>query len=188
MAIGLLLFAFGCAPPAVTHAPAETPSPASGAGPGLDAPEGPPAVSHPPTADTYAPIESDAEWAARYGHRPAESRERGKASYYADSLAGNRTASGERYDPKALTAAHRTLPFGTIVRVIREDTGKVVYARINDRGPFIRGRIVDLSRAAARLLEMIRSGVVAVRLEVVELGAERETKNPKRIRARPRRR
>jgi rare lipoprotein A len=97
----------------------------------------------------------------------------GIASYYADSLAGRRTASGERYDPRAFTAAHRTLPFGSIVRIVREDSGQVVYARINDRGPFVRGRVVDLSRAAAEAVDMIRRGVVRVRLEVVERGAER---------------
>jgi rare lipoprotein A len=94
---------------------------------------------------------------------------RGRASYYADSLAGNPTASGERYDPAALTAASRDLPFGTRVRVIREDTGASVVVRVNDRGPFgDRSRILDLSRAAAERLDMIRAGVVDVRVEVLE--------------------
>lgn len=92
----------------------------------------------------------------------------GRASYYADSLAGNRTASGEPYDPRALTAASRDLPFGTRVRVTRIDTGATVVVRINDRGPFRdESRILDLSRAAAEQLDMIREGVVDIRAEVL---------------------
>lgn len=106
--------------------------------------------------------------------RPAIETSRGRASYYADSLTGRRTASGERYDPKLLTAASRTLPFGTLVRVIREDTGASVVVRVNDRGPFgRRRRILDLSRAAAEALGMIRAGVVMVRAEVIERGPRR---------------
>lgn len=104
--------------------------------------------------------------------RPAASTAdvlRGRASYYSDSLAGNRTASGEVYDPRQLTAASRNLPFGTRVRVIREDTGAEVEVRINDRGPFgSRSRILDLSRAAAERLDMIRAGVIEIRAEVLE--------------------
>lgn len=93
----------------------------------------------------------------------------GKATYYADSLAGNHTANGDVYDPKDFTAAHKKLPFGTIVRIVREDTGAVTYARVNDRGPFgEKDRIIDLSRAAAEELEMMKAGVVNVRVEVVE--------------------
>ncbi|MEZ4337620.1 MAG: septal ring lytic transglycosylase RlpA family protein [Sandaracinaceae bacterium] len=93
----------------------------------------------------------------------------GRASYYADSLAGRPTASGEPYDPTRLTAASRDLPFGTRVRVTRVDTGATVEVRINDRGPFRdRGRILDLSRAAAERLDMIRAGVVEVRAEVLD--------------------
>ncbi|NMC69457.1 MAG: septal ring lytic transglycosylase RlpA family protein, partial [Myxococcales bacterium] len=91
-------------------------------------------------------------------------------SYYSDTLAGNPTASGEPYDPAALTAAHRTLPFGTRVRVTRLDDERSVEVRINDRGPFgRRDRIIDLSRAAAERLGMIRAGVIRVRIEVLEL-------------------
>jgi rare lipoprotein A len=94
----------------------------------------------------------------------------GKATWYSDSLAGNRTANGERYDPRELTAAHRTLPFGTRVRVVRVDDGREVTVRINDRGPHgRRDRIIDLSRAAAERLGMIRAGVIDVRIEVVGL-------------------
>lgn len=93
---------------------------------------------------------------------------RGKASYYADSLAGNATASGEPYDPEKLTAAHRELPFGTRVRVARVDDDRAVVVRINDRGPFgNKKRIIDVSRAAAEELGMIRAGVVDVRVEVL---------------------
>ncbi len=92
----------------------------------------------------------------------------GRASYDADSLAGNATASGEPYDPSALTAASRDLPFGTRVRVTRVDTGASVVVRINDRGPSRdRVRILDLSRAAAERLDMIRAGVIEVRAEIL---------------------
>jgi rare lipoprotein A len=90
----------------------------------------------------------------------------GKASYYAHSLAGHRTASGERYDPKALTAAHPNLPLGTRVRVSRPG-GASVDVRINDRCGCGGGHIIDLSEAAARRLDMMRAGSVPVRLEVL---------------------
>jgi rare lipoprotein A len=90
------------------------------------------------------------------------------ATYYANRFAGRKTASGERYDPRALTAAHRTLPLGTVVRVTRVDgEGDAVTVRINDRGPYSSGRIIDLSMAAARRLGMLQEGVVRVRLEVI---------------------
>ncbi|MES3629901.1 MAG: septal ring lytic transglycosylase RlpA family protein [Longimonas sp.] len=92
----------------------------------------------------------------------------GKASYYADRLEGNPTANGEIYDGSKLTAAHRTLPFGTMVRVTRVDTGDQVTVRINDRGPQRQERIVDLSRRAAEALNMIHAGIVDVRLEVLD--------------------
>jgi rare lipoprotein A len=90
------------------------------------------------------------------------------ATYYANRFAGRKTASGERYNPRALTAAHKTLPLGTIVRVTRVDgEGSPVMVRINDRGPYSPGRIIDLSMAAARRLQMLEEGVVRVRVEVV---------------------
>jgi rare lipoprotein A len=99
----------------------------------------------------------------------------GRASYYADSLAGNHTANGEIYDPARRTAASRDLPFGSIVRVIRRDTGRSVLVRINDRGPFRdKQRILDLSRAAASDLGMLRKGVVDIRAEVLVLGSKRK--------------
>ena len=93
----------------------------------------------------------------------------GEASYYADDYAGQTTASGEPFDPGALTAAHPSLPFGTRVRVTRVDEAESVTVRINDRGPYADDRIIDLSEAAARRIDMISEGVVEVRLEILEL-------------------
>ncbi len=92
---------------------------------------------------------------------------RGWASWYGYDGSGNRTATGERYNPEGLTAAHRSLPFGTRVRVTNTRNGRSVVVRINDRGPFIRGRIIDVSAGAARRLRMISSGVAPVRVEVI---------------------
>ncbi len=86
----------------------------------------------------------------------------GGASYYADSLAGNSTASGEPYAPGKLTAAHKTLAFGTMVRVERKDGGGSVTVRVNDRGPFTPGRVIDLSRKAAERIDLITDGVTDV--------------------------
>jgi rare lipoprotein A len=94
--------------------------------------------------------------------------ERGTASWYGRKFHGRKTASGERYDMNELTAAHRSLPFGTIVRVVRLDTGDSVVVRINDRGPFVDGRIIDLSRAAAIEIGMVRDGLVRVELYLLE--------------------
>ena len=92
----------------------------------------------------------------------------GEASYYADSLNGNTTASGEPYDKNALSAAHRTLAFGTRVRVTYLKTGQSVEVIINDRGPHAKGRIIDLSGAAAKQLGLIDAGHGKVRLEIIE--------------------
>jgi len=94
--------------------------------------------------------------------------ESGKASYYANRHHGLKTASGERFDQNALTAAHRKLPFGTRVRVTNLNNDRSVVVRINDRGPFVRGRIIDVSRAAAQRLDMLRAGVVPVRIETLD--------------------
>jgi rare lipoprotein A len=101
-------------------------------------------------------------------HRRARQVLLGYASYYADSLSGNPTASGAPYEPELFSAAHRTLPFGTRVRVTRTDTKlSPVCVTVNDRGPFRgRHRIIDLSRRAAEALEMRGLGVVPVRVEV----------------------
>lgn len=84
--------------------------------------------------------------------------ELGMASYFAREMAGRRTANGENCDPDTLTAAHRTLPFNSRVRVTNPANGKSVIVRINDRGPFARGRVIDLSRAAASEIDLVRAG------------------------------
>ena len=89
----------------------------------------------------------------------------GEASYYGYELAGNRTASGERFNPKALTAAHRNLPMGTKLRVTNQANGKSVIVRVNDRGPFVKHRILDLSLGAAERIAMVRSGKARVKIE-----------------------
>jgi rare lipoprotein A len=91
----------------------------------------------------------------------------GEASYYADSLDGNKTASGAPYDKDALTAAHRSLAFGTRVKVTYLKTGKLVEVVINDRGPYAKGRIIDLSGAAAQALGLVEDGHGKVKLEVI---------------------
>ncbi len=90
----------------------------------------------------------------------------GIASYYGRKFHGRRTANGERFDMHAMTAAHPSLPFGTRVRVTRLSTGRQVTVRINDRGPFVKGRIIDLSYAAAKQLGMLADGLTRVRLTV----------------------
>ena len=125
-----------------------------------------------------------------------ESGETGLASWYGHPYHGRASASGEIYDMEQMTAAHRTLPFGTTVRVHDLDNDKSVDVRINDRGPFVDGRIIDLSHAAARAIEMIGPGIAHVRLEIltapapavqayfgVQVGAFRSRDNAGRLRA-----
>jgi rare lipoprotein A len=100
-------------------------------------------------------------------HRKAYSgsgSETGLASYYAESYNGRKTANGETYSSAQLTAAHKKLPFGTRVKVTNLSNGKTVKVRINDRGPFVQGRIIDLTRKAARKLDMVTAGVVQVKI------------------------
>ncbi|WP_423606934.1 septal ring lytic transglycosylase RlpA family protein [Sphingomonas sp. MS122] len=92
----------------------------------------------------------------------------GTASYFSREIAGNRTANGERCDPDTLTAAHRTAPFGSRMRVTNLSTGRSVIVRINDRGPFRAGRVIDLSHAAAREIGMHRSGTAKVSLALLD--------------------
>lgn len=92
---------------------------------------------------------------------------RGSASYYAAKFEGRRTASGERYDDDEMTAAHRTLPFGSLVRVTNLATGRSVVVRVNDRGPFTRGRTIDVSRAAADELGLVARGHADVELALI---------------------
>ncbi len=91
----------------------------------------------------------------------------GRASYYAQRFHGRRTASGERFSVQDFTAAHRTLPFGTTVRVTNLDNGREVVVRINDRGPYLRSRIIDVSPAAARELGLLGRGTSSVRIVAV---------------------
>lgn len=98
--------------------------------------------------------------------------EEGEASWYGGQYHGRQTASGEIFNTYDLTAAHKTLPFGTEVEVTNLDNGKTVVVRINDRGPFIEGRIIDLSYGAANRLDMIRAGVARVRIEWNDQGSE----------------
>jgi len=137
-----------------------------------------------PARPAVAPDSTQRDLAERYGAVAPLSRFRGDGSYYSDALAGRSTASGEPYQPRHFTAAHRSLPFGTVVRVVSEHDGKTAYVRINDRGPFVRGRVLDLSRAAAEELGFIKRGVGKVRVEVVEYGNRRKVSRKRRARHR----
>jgi rare lipoprotein A len=127
---------------------------------------------------------------------PVGYTEQGNASWYGNPFHGRRASNGETYDMYKLTAAHRTLPFETMVRVTNLDNGKTTTVRITDRGPFVDNRIIDLSLAAAREIESVGPGVVPVRLEVlgnvdvtagfftIQVGAFRERANAERLRDR----
>ena len=102
----------------------------------------------------------------------------GKATYYGDKYTKKRkTANGEWFDKNAYTAAHKTLPFGTIVKVTNQTNGKSVNVRITDRGPFGKGRMIDLSPIAAKNLEMLRAGVVPVIVEIISLPTKTKKKS-----------
>jgi rare lipoprotein A len=97
-------------------------------------------------------------------------KQQGLASWYGPGFHGKRTANGEVYDMYGLTAAHRELPFETVVEVFNHDNGRTVRVRINDRGPFVRGRIIDLSRTAAERIGLVESGVAKVTVTIVSTG------------------
>ena len=99
--------------------------------------------------------------------------QKGIASYYHDSLHGNKTASGAIYNKRILSAAHKSLPLGTKVRVTKLKNGKSIVVVINDRGPFVKGRIIDLSRRAARDLGIVKSGLAKVEVEVLSVPARK---------------
>lgn len=99
--------------------------------------------------------------------RLAGYQESGKASYYAMKYQNRKTASGERFNQWSNTAAHKKLPFGTMVKVTNIKNGKSVVVRINDRGPFVKGRIIDLSRSAFSSIGDIDSGILSVKIEVI---------------------
>lgn len=108
----------------------------------------------------------------------------GLASWYGQEFAGRTTANGEIFDPQLLTAAHRTLPFGTIVQVTNPQNNKSVHVRINDRGPFVGNRVIDLSYGAAAQLELVKVGVAPVELKILKFGAgDREPPAPLVVRA-----
>jgi len=127
---------------------------------------------------------------------PAGYTEQGNASWYGDPFNGRRASNGEIYDMYKLTAAHRTLPFDTRVRVTNLNNGKSTTVRITDRGPFVEGRIIDLSLAAAREIDLVGPGVAPVRVEVlgnvdvtagfftVQVGAFKDRGNAERLRDR----
>lgn len=136
------------------------PTPTVPDAPAVTVTEAPVEVAPPPPATLLpppvAPVSDVSEGTAIGG---------GNASYYGAELAGNPTASGERFDPSGLTAAHRTLPLGTRVRVTHAKTGQSVVVRVNDRGPFHGDRVIDLSKAAADEIGLTRSGTAEVELE-----------------------
>lgn len=142
-----------------TTAGAQTAAPASG-------PAAMPAASAPAGA---APV------AAAPAAAGSDAME-GLAAYYSNRLNGRRTASGQVFRQGALTAAHQTLPFGTRVKVTNTDNGRSVVVVINDRGPTQAGRVIDLSRAAAGKLAMLRAGLVPVKLEIVAAAPAKKTK------------
>lgn len=143
----------------VASATRTTETPALALSPGLAAP--------PPDAPTDEPA-NDSPRSALLGGEPAREFERGGASWYGPGFHGRRTASGERFDMRGFTAAHRTLPFGTWVRVHSLVNGREVDVRITDRGPFIRSRVIDVSRGAAEALGMLGLGFKEVVLLVPE--------------------
>ena len=119
-----------------------------------------------------APAAAPAQIAAPAADKPAAASTDatatdGKVAYYGRKFAGRKTASGERFNPSALTMAHKTLPFGTLVRVTNTQNKRSVVVRVNDRGPSNPGLVGDLSVAAAKKLNMLRSGVIEAKLEVV---------------------
>jgi rare lipoprotein A len=173
-----------------TRSPAATPSASAGpsgssaaasSGPS-NAPAGSPKSGVPPAAERQPAI-------------PGAYVEEGVASWYGEPFNGRRTSNGEIYDMHTFTAAHRTLPFNCVVRVTNLDNGKQTEVRINDRGPFVANRVIDLSLAAARAIEMWGPGTANVRLEIlsgpnprtgffgVQVGAFKVQENAERFRA-----
>jgi rare lipoprotein A len=180
----VVFLSIGCAakrPVAATTPPAPAPAPVPTP---TNAPPSP-SARHPKTPPAPA---------------PAGYTEEGNASWYGKPFHGRRASNGEIYDMNQLTAAHRTLPFETMVRVTNLNNGKSTTVRITDRGPFVENRIIDLSMAAAREIDSIGPGVVPVRLEVlgdvnieegfftVQVGAFRDRANAERLRDRVTRR
>jgi rare lipoprotein A len=128
---------------------------------------GPQAYGSAPASDAAvkgSPL-ADAKPLTDDGSDVSDFHQSGRASWYGRGFHGRRTANGERYDMHALTAAHRTLPLGSYVRVTNPATSRSVVVRINDRGPYARGRVIDLSMAAANVLDMRHAGTARVQIE-----------------------
>jgi rare lipoprotein A len=154
----------------------EPPPPAVGAKPvAPDEPRNAVVKPRPPVVDAKRPQQAQSrpsapaarKQAGPGGNKGVRRKPDGLASYYADRYHGRLTSNGERFDIRKMTAAHRTLPFGTRVRVTNQANGRSVTVRVNDRGPFVTGRVIDLSPAAARQLDMLKTGLVPVRLEIL---------------------
>jgi len=124
----------------------------------------PPPHVHPEDAVDITTIEPREEHAAGEVVRDLGT---GHASYYGRRFHGRQTANGERFDMRAMTAAHKTLPFGSMVRVTNTRNGRSIIVRINDRGPFIKGRVIDLSRGAAERIGLVQTGVGMVHMELL---------------------
>lgn len=182
--VGILCLVFVCGCAARTHVANRQPSP-------VQPPEVPPTVANSARLD-----KADKNIAPIANPHGATYIEEGIASWYGAPFHGRRASNGEIYDMNKLTAAHRTLPFETVVRVTNLTNGKSTVVRVTDRGPFIENRIIDLSLAAAREIESVGPGVVPVRLEIlsavdpnagfftVQVGAFRDRGNAERLRER----
>jgi len=169
----MILFLTACGQPkqARVNVPPPPPPPASGS----EAPEAQPSASIPPERGTQKRTPAGPGASAGEPTLPAGARaivtETGMASWYGPPYHNRRGSNGEIYDMNAMTAAHRTFPLGSIVRVTNTKTGASAVVRITDRGPFIPGRILDLSLAAAKKLDVVRPGVTEVRVELMEAAA-----------------
>jgi len=119
------------------------------------------------------------------GKRPGDLLQKGRASWYGQPYHGRKTSNGETYNMWALTAAHKQFPFGTVVKVVNRDNGRAVHVRINDRGPFVKDRIIDLSRKAARELDMEGQGLASVAIYLAEPGGL-AAEPPPRVETQPR--
>jgi len=186
--ISVTLVAAGCA--------SRKPVTGRGQPPSTQPPNTPESTAEAAKRDTAAAPSSSGKHAKTPAPAPVGYTEEGSASWYGNPFHGRHASNGEVYDMYKLTAAHRTLPFETMVRVTNLNNGKTTTVRITDRGPFVAGRIIDLSLAAAREIESVGPGVVPVRLEVlgnvdvtagfftVQVGAFRERANAERLRDR----
>jgi rare lipoprotein A len=179
------IFAFfvlaGCATPpgAEVSSASSVPRPMKTAQAGSYGPPSFAAAAGVPASDAAAkgPSLADAKPLTDDGSDVSDFEQTGRASWYGRGFHGHRTANGERYDMHALTAAHRTLPLGSYVRVTNPATSRSVVVRINDRGPYARGRVIDLSMAAANLLGMRHVGTARVKIEGLTQEEAREARN-----------